>query len=96
MFSAIFVLFLLPWLDSSKVRSATFRPIYKKLFWVFLINAIVLGWVGSKPAEGMYLIIARLATLYYFLHFIVILPLLGLFEKTKPLPVSISKPVLGE
>jgi ubiquinol-cytochrome c reductase cytochrome b subunit len=96
MFSAIFVLFLLPWLDSSKVRSATFRPIYKKLFWVFLINAIVLGWVGSKPAEGMYLIIARVATLYYFLHFIVILPLLGLFEKTKPLPVSISKPVLGE
>ncbi len=96
MFSAIFVLFLLPWLDSSKVRSATFRPIYKKLFWVFLINAIILGWVGSKPAEGMYLITARLATLYYFLHFIVILPLLGIFEKTKPLPISISKPVLGE
>ena len=96
MFSAIFVLFLLPWLDSSKVRSATFRPIYKKLFWVFLINTLVLGWVGSKPAEGLYLIIGRVTTIYYFLHFIVLLPLLGMFEKTRPLPISISKPVLGE
>ena len=72
MFSAIFVLFLLPWLDTSKVRSATFRPIYKILFWIFLIDAIVLGWVGSKPAEGIYIIISRIATLYYFLHFLIL------------------------
>ena len=96
MFSAIFVLFLLPWLDTSKVRSATFRPIYKILFWVFALDAIVLGWVGSKPAEGVYIIISRIATLYYFLHFIVLLPLLGKFEKNRPLPESIGKPVLAE
>ncbi len=96
MFSAIFVLFLLPWLDTSKVRSATFRPIYKILFWIFLIDAIVLGWVGSKPAEGIYIIISRIATLYYFVHFLILLPFLGKFEKNRPLPESIGKPVLAE
>ena len=96
MFSAIFVLFLLPWLDTSKVRSATFRPIYKILFWIFLIDAIVLGWVGSKPAEGIYIIISRIATLYYFLHFLILLPLIGKFERNRPLPESIGKPVLAE
>ena len=96
MFSAIFVLFLLPWLDTSRVRSATFRPIYKKLFWLFVLDALVLGWVGSKPAEGIYIIISRLATLYYFVHFLILLPLLGKFEKNRPLPQSIGKPVLAE
>ena len=96
MFSAIFVLFLLPWLDTSKVRSASFRPLYRILFWIFLVDAIVLGWIGSKPAEGNYILIGRIATFYYFLHFLVIFPLLGFFEKTKPLPSSISKPVLAE
>ena len=96
MFSAIFVLFLLPWLDSSKVRSATFRPIYKKFFWIFVVNAVVLGWVGSKPAEGYYILIGRIATIYYFAHFLILMPLLGKYEKHRPLPESISKPVLAE
>ena len=96
MFSAIFVLFLLPWLDTSKVRSATFRPIYKILFWIFLVDAVVLGWVGSKPAEGIFIVISRIATFYYFLHFLILLPLLGKFEKNRPLPASIGKPVLAE
>ena len=96
MFSAIFVLFLLPWLDTSKVRSATFRPIYKILFWIFLIDAVVLGWVGSKPAEGIFIIISRIATFYYFLHFLILLPLLGKFERNRPLPESIGRPVLAE
>ena len=96
MFSAIFVLFLLPWLDTSKVRSATFRPIYKVLFWFFLVDAIILGWIGSKPVEGTYILIGRVATFYYFLHFLIIMPLLGFYEKTRPLPSSISKPVLAE
>ena len=65
MFSAIFV--LTPWLDTSKVRSASFRPIYKVLFWI-LIDAIILGWIGSKPAEGTYTIIGRVAT-FTTLHF---------------------------
>ncbi len=94
MFSAIAVLFILPWLDTHRVRSARFRPYYRWLFWVFLINCLVLGWVGAKQPEGLYLIIGRLATSYYFLHFLVILPLLSKFEPSPPLPMSISQPIL--
>ena len=50
---------------------------------------------GANPPEGMYLIIGRIATIYYFVHFILIMPLLGFKEKTNPLPISISDPVLG-
>lgn len=94
MFAAIVVLFFLPWLDSCKVRSARFRPVYKLFFWVFVIDCVLLGYVGGKPAEGFYIIAGQLATLYYFAHFLVIVPLLGKFEKTLPLPESISAPVL--
>ena len=94
MISAIFILFLLPWLDTSKVRSATFRPIYKKLFWLLVIDLIVLTWVGGKPAEGNYILIGRIATIYYFVHFIFIMPIVGLVEKPRPLPNSISQSVL--
>jgi len=92
---AIFVLFLVPWLDTSKVRSARFRPLYKQFFWIFLIDALILGYIGAKPAEGMYLLAGRIATAYYFAHFFIIMPILGLVETPKPLPESISKPVLG-
>ena len=92
--AAIFVLFLLPWLDTSRVRSARFRPLYRQFFWIFVIDALVLGYIGAKPAEGMYLLIGRIATAYYFIHFFVIMPVLGLVETPKPLPESISKPVL--
>jgi len=92
---AIFVLFLVPWLDTSKVRSARFRPLYKQFFWIFLLDALILGYIGAKPAEGMYLVIGRLATAYYFAHFFLIMPILGLVETPKPLPESISKSVLG-
>jgi len=96
MFASIFILMLLPWLDTSKVRSAIFRPIYKKLFWVLFFVVILLGYLGAKPPEGIYLILSRLATAYYFIHFLVILPLLGRYEKTDPLPQSISDPVLNK
>ncbi len=95
MFGAIFVLFLLPWLDTSRVRSGTFRPVYKQLFWVFVLDCIVLGYVGANPPEGYFLILGRIATIYYFFHFIILLPLLGWFERPLPLPTSISQPVLG-
>jgi quinol-cytochrome oxidoreductase complex cytochrome b subunit len=95
MFSSIFILFVLPWLDFSRVRSARFRPVFKWVFWLFVIDVFVLGWVGANPPEGSFLLIGRLATLYYFLHWLVIVPLIALFERPKPLPVSISEPVLG-
>ena len=96
MFAAIFILMLLPWLDTSKVRSSVFRPIYRKFLWVLVITVILLGYLGAKPPEGIYLILARIATAYYFIHFLVLLPLLGRYEKTDPLPMSISDPVLNK
>ena len=59
------------------------------------IYSVLLGYVGAMPAEGLYLLIARVATAYYFLHFLLILPVLGKIEKTTPLPLSITSPVLG-
>ena len=94
MFASIFILLALPWLDRSKVRSAVFRPIYKQFFWILIIDVLVLGYMGAMPAEGTYLLIARVGTIYYFLHFLVILPLLSSIEKTDPVPTSISEPVL--
>ena len=95
MFSAIFILFILPWLDTSKVRSSIFRPIYRQFFWVLVADVLMLGYMGAMPAEGIYLILARVGTVYYFLHFLVILPVVGYLEKTDPLPISISEPVMS-
>ncbi|MDH3335298.1 MAG: cytochrome C, partial [Rhodospirillaceae bacterium] len=86
------ILYVLPWLDTSKIRSATYRPIYKQLFWIFAANALFLGWLGQKPAEGAYLIMGRISTAYYFIFFL-ILPLVAKLEKPKPLPVSIFEEV---
>jgi ubiquinol-cytochrome c reductase cytochrome b/c1 subunit len=96
MFSAVAILFAVPWLDRSKVRSAKFRPIYKWVFWLLVIDAIALGWVGANRPEGIYILIGRSATLYYFVHFLILLPFLGRFERPLPLPTSISTPVLLE
>ena len=92
--AAIGILFILPWLDTSKVRSATFRPLYKQFYWIFLVNCIVLGYLGSQNPEGLFLVASRICTAYYFIHFLVVFPLLGLIEKPKPLPESITKSVL--
>ena len=91
MLGSILILFVLPWLDTCKVRSCRFRPIYKQFYWIFIFNFIVLGWVGSKVPEGHYLIISRICTAYYFVHFLIILPVLGMFEKTLPVPLNIFK-----
>ena len=95
MFAAIAVLFVLPWLDRSPVRSATFRPIYKIMFGVFLLDCVALTYLGAKPAEGIYVVLSRLCTVYYFAHFIILLPALSVFETPRSLPRSIGKSVLG-
>ena len=95
MLSAILILAALPWLDTSKIRSAVFRPLYKQFYWILVADVLILGYVGAMPAEGLYLLIARIATAYYFLHFLVVLPVLGYTEKTIPVPLSITEPVLG-
>jgi ubiquinol-cytochrome c reductase cytochrome b subunit len=95
MFGSIAVLFVLPWLDTSPVRSARFRPIYRQLIFLLVISVIALGFVGAHKPEGVWVIIGRIATTYYFLHFLVILPILGKLERPRPLPESISRPVMG-
>ena len=94
MFGSILILFVLPWLDTSRVRSGNYRPLFKGFFVVFAIACVALGYIGSKPAEGAYLIWGRILTAYYFIHFLVILPLLGLLENPKPVPASIADDVL--
>ena len=92
---SIGILFLLPWLDTSRVRSATFRPVFKWFYLLMIVDVAILGYVGSQPAEGDWIIIGQLATAYYFIHFLVLLPLIGWFERPRPLPDSIAKPVLS-
>ena len=94
MFGAIAVLFVLPWLDTSKVRSCKFRPIYRQFFWILVIDCLVLGYAGAMPAEGVWLTIARIGTIYYFFHFLVLLPVLGKLEPVPQLPASIAEAVL--
>lgn len=88
MFGSILILFVLPWLDRSPVRSASYRPLYKIAFWIFLINCLVLGYIGGMPAEEPYLTISRICATYYFLHFLIIVPLIAKYEK--PLPITIE------
>jgi ubiquinol-cytochrome c reductase cytochrome b/c1 subunit len=95
MFGSLLVLFVLPWLDTSRVRSARFRPIYRQLIWLWVAAVIVLGVCGAHKPEGIWVLLSRICTLYYFLHFLVILPVLGKLERPLPLPESISRPVLG-
>jgi ubiquinol-cytochrome c reductase cytochrome b/c1 subunit len=94
MFGSILILFALPWLDTSPVRSANYRPVYRQFFWLLVIDCIILGIVGSNPPEGSWLIIGRIATAYYFLHFLAIMPLVGFLEVPRPVPASISEAVL--
>jgi len=95
LFGSILILFVLPWLDTSPVRSCRFRPIMRWLWVLFVVDVLVLGWVGSNKPIGMFILYGRLATTWYYLHFLVFLPVLGRLERPLPLPASISKPVLG-
>ena len=99
MFGATLILFILPWLDRSPVRSAKYRPYFRAFFWIFVLDCIVLGWIGANPPDGEvigipFIVIGQLATLYYFAYFIVIIPVVSTIERPKPLPHSISEPVL--
>ena len=95
MFSAILVWFFLPWLDTSPVRSGHYRPMFRIFFWILVVDVIVLGFCGGSPAETKYVLISQIASTYYFLHFLVILPIVSSIEKPQPLPFSITESVLG-
>ncbi len=93
-FGSIALLFIVPWLDTSPVRSARFRPIYKWVFWLLVIDVIALGWVGANPPEGLVVTVGQIATLYYFVHFLILFPVIGKLERPRPLPASIGTAVL--
>ncbi len=95
MFGSIGILFILPWLDRSPVRSARYRPLFRLFFFLFLIVCLALGWLGGQPAEGLYIVLARIFTAAYFAYFLIVLPLLPLIEKPAPVPETIMTPVLA-
>ena len=94
MFSAILMLFFLPWLDKSPVRSGNYRPAFKKFFWLLVVDVLILGWCGGSPAAEPYVMISQLASAYYFAHFLIILPIVSRMERPLPLPNSITEAVL--
>ena len=96
MFASIALLFILPWLDKSPVRSTTYRPLYKWFFWVLVVDIVILGICGKAPAEEPYVRISQLASIYYFAHFLIILPIVSRIERPLPLPNSITEAVLGK
>jgi ubiquinol-cytochrome c reductase cytochrome b/c1 subunit len=96
LFSAIALLAFLPWLDTSPVRSGKYRPVFRVFFWVFVAVCLGLGWLGSQEVTDNATLAARLLAFCYFAFFLIVLPLLGLFEKTRPLPASIADAVLAK
>jgi ubiquinol-cytochrome c reductase cytochrome b subunit len=94
MFGAIAILFVLPWLDTSRVRSCTFRPVYKWFVFLLVADVFMLGFCGANPPEGWFVVASRLGTIYYFFHFLVLLPILGKIERPLPMPPSIADSVL--
>ncbi|WP_237155329.1 cytochrome b [Oryzibacter oryziterrae] len=96
MFGSIAVTAFLPWLDTSKVRSGRFRPLFRIAFWLFVAAVLFLGYLGSQPADGNAVLYAQVCTAYYFAFFLIILPVLGFIEKPKALPNSIIEDVLAK
>jgi ubiquinol-cytochrome c reductase cytochrome b subunit len=94
MFGSILLLFFLPWLDSSPVRSANFRPKYRAFLIVLLFDVLLLGYVGGAEANARNVVLGQIASAYYFLHFLVILPLVSRSERPRALPGSITEAVL--
>ena len=95
MFAAILVWFFLPWLDRSPVRSANYRPLYRKFFYALVVAMAVLFYCGGAPAEEPYVMLSQIAALYYFAHFLIIVPIVSSIERPDPLPYSITESVLG-
>jgi ubiquinol-cytochrome c reductase cytochrome b subunit len=94
MFISILLLFFLPWLDKSPVRSGSYRPLFKRFFWLLVIDVIILGYIGGAEITPFNIALGQFAAAYYFLHFLVIIPLVSKYEQPLPLPRSITDSVL--
>lgn len=94
MFASIALLFFLPWLDKSPVRSASYRPLYRIFFWVLVADIFLLGLCGMMPAEQPWVLLSQLGSIYYFGHFLIIMPIISRIERPLPMPASITESVL--
>ena len=94
MFASILLLFFLPWLDKSPVRSGAYRPVFKRFFWLLVVDVLILGCAADRRPTPLYVALSQIASAYYFAHFLIILPLVSKFETPLPLPNSISRSVL--
>jgi ubiquinol-cytochrome c reductase cytochrome b subunit len=81
MVAAILILLLLPIINTSEIRSTKFRPLYGLAYWFLVSDFLILGWIGQQPVETPYLEVGQIATAFYFLFFLVLLPLIGIIEK---------------
>lgn len=94
MFGSILLLFFLPWLDKSPVKSANYRPTYRIFLIVLLVDVLVLGYLGGAEATPVTVLLSQIAAGYYFAHFLVVLPIVSAMERPRPLPNSITEAVL--
>jgi ubiquinol-cytochrome c reductase cytochrome b subunit len=78
---ALVILFAIPFINTSEIRSSQFRPLFKKLFWLLVVDFLVLGWIGQKPVETPFIEVGQIATVFYFVFFIILIPSLGIIEK---------------
>ncbi len=82
MFGSLFILLILPLVDLSRVRGNQFRPIMKVAFWFFVVNFLMLGWIGQEHADSPYLEIGQICTAFYFVWFLFLMPGIGLAENS--------------
>jgi ubiquinol-cytochrome c reductase cytochrome b subunit len=94
MFTSILLLFFLPWLDKSPVRSGSYRPLFKRFFWLLVVDVLILGYIGGAEITPFNIALGQFAAAYYFAHFLIILPLVSKYEQPLPLPRSITDSVL--
>jgi len=79
-FAALVCLIFLPFMNTAETRSSTFRPVFKKIFWVFFINTFILGWIGQNVIEYPYVEVGQFCTFFYFFFLLVMIPTIGRVE----------------
>ncbi|MCU7890454.1 MAG: cytochrome b N-terminal domain-containing protein [Candidatus Thiodiazotropha sp. (ex Ustalcina ferruginea)] len=91
MFASILIMFFLPWLDRSPVKSIRYKGmLYKVMLWLFAINFVILGFLGTQPTTDLYTLMAQIGTIYYFAFFL-LMPIYSKMDKTKPVPERVTE-----
>ena len=80
MFGSLLILLVIPFINTSEIRSTSFRPIFKIFYWLIVADFLILGWIGQKPVKDVYVIVGQVATVFYFLFFLVLIPVIGIIE----------------